>query len=367
MNYSQIVDQQFYISHVMNVTNVTLCNVSKMLSLSPMVVTETSLVILLSPIGFVLNGFLIYSLIKSTIFSINLRVLMSNLSISALLFCFGHFIKHISVVVLMAIDPCFLVTTLYGCKLQETATIVPLLTTLYSLVAIGVDRLYATLCYNTYDQKKRIYISVVLVIAIWTVALASQLAQLPLIPRGFVPFCQNLLVMNSTGAIMALSFSIILETLCVMIFTTTTVLDRTKLTNVLINQAQHSLAARYQLSQNIDINKIMLPSAIIHLACFLPTTAFSMLIVLGWKMNMETKVKFVLATLILIHLFTIVYPLMTFYKNERLRQQLTKRLPWLRNVILKHTVKPNAPRINNYIDDTEKYFQFHENMWNVRN
>lgn len=339
------------------------CNISKLLPTLPIFMTELSFTLLLAPFGFVLNCFLVYGIAKSTLFNINLRILLGHLSILALLFCLTNFGKSVYIGILAAIDPCYLVTSLYYCKVQELATILPLVTMLYSLVAIGIERLYATLRYTTYDSEKNIYLAVFLIIVIWAVALGFQLSPLPQIPQGYIPICQNLLVLNKQAAVTILSFSMTLEILSVMIFTATTLLDRMKLTKLLINKTQHcTLAARFQLSQNIDVNKIMLPSALAHLACFIPQNIFATSAVCGWEMSIETKLQFLTFALLLVLIFTIFHALIIFYKNDRLRQQVTKEFPLIRKLILNSKVKPET-QVNN-ADDTNKYFDFYESMWN---
>lgn len=339
------------------------CNGTKDLPTMPILVFELFLNIMMTPIGCLLNLFLIYSILRSTLFHNNLRLLMGHLSAMAVWYNVASFGKSLYTLMVMYSEPCNLVTTLYNCKVQELISILPLQTMLYSLVAIGLERLYATLFYTTYDYTKNLYMSLTLIFCIWFAALTLQLSPLPHIPSGKILVCQNLLVINQKTALTLLIIGLVLEFFSVLIFTCTTCWDRIKLRKLMINQAQHTLSARFQLAQNVEINKIMLPSALAHLACFTLINSFPLSVVSGWDTTFEVKVQFIQGSLLLVDVFTILHALIIFRQNDRLRQQLGLAFPRLKKFFATVKVKPSTPDFSG-AQETLRHFEFLEYTWN---
>lgn len=343
-------------------SSIAACEISNELPTLPILVVELTITVMLAPSGFILNACLIYSIIKSSLFNNNLRILLGHMSLMASLYCLATFVKYISVFVFMLWDPCYLVSTLYNCKLKEIAIILPLLGMIYSLVAIGFERLFATLFYKTYDHVRNIYLSIIMIICIWCMNLTIYLYPLPNIPLAYIPLCQSLLALNKQAATSTLAASGVMEILSVLSFICTTFLDRFKLSKLMINRAHHTLTARFQLSQNVKVNKIMLPSALAHFVCFIPSHLFATSAIFGWEMNLFEKIEFIHLSLLLIVLFTNLHGIIIFYNNDRLREHISNRFPGIKKYFTKNQIEPISQAHD--LDGTERHFQFLESIWN---
>uniref|UniRef100_A0A915IY77 G-protein coupled receptors family 1 profile domain-containing protein n=1 Tax=Romanomermis culicivorax TaxID=13658 RepID=A0A915IY77_ROMCU len=317
------------------------CGEAKILPFLTLFVVEVSLQTLIGPVGFLLNLCFIYCLVKSTIFNRNLRILLAHLSALAAWFTLATFIKGIITLrKLSSSNPCSLVMLAVDCKLSELFVVLPLVAMLYSLFSLGVERLYASIFYTTYDAKSRFILPIILIGSTWTAALTFQLT--PLLRQNlhfFVPVCQNLLLSNFTYGLMSVLFGCAAETLSISLFVLTRFLDRTKMTEWMTNRAQQTLTARFQIWQNIEMNKLLLPLAGLHLICWIPTNALALFAILTkektahfslinppYASNFENRLQIMYASHILAQIYAILLPFFMLKKNKRFKHHLYRLL-----------------------------------------
>lgn len=294
-------------------------------------------------LGSLTNLCLLVALWKTRLFHNNLRILLTHASIVAAWYSLVMSAKATRILVKWKTDPCSLVSTLYHCKLSEMVAILPLLTLAYSLVPIGLERMYATLRYRKYERLRNIGLSIVLIILTWTCSLTVQLYPLSAIPRNeTAPFCVSLLSMTNSAAVWMLVVGAVQELAALVLYMATYLINKTLYVKLLINRASdQTLTSRFQLAQNIQVSQqasvgthrgsqtsllqvseLMLPTAAAHAAFMLPANGLAVLVVAGLNIDFVRRVELVHGGHLSALLYSFVHPIICFVRNAALRRAI---------------------------------------------
>lgn len=282
------------------------------------------LAIFKSIIASTLNVYLMYQIRKVTVFHANLRWLLFHHSFNLVCFSLGNGAKaaYLLTVWFIIQDPCRYVVSLFDCKVQELAFIVPLLNGIYSLVALCLERAYATVRYRTYDWASATpWLAIFLIPGVWLSSLVAQCLPLKDIPQNvYMPMCSTLLSISPSVAKSLLSSNMSIEFLAVFLalvlyFVNDRLLDRS-----LINRGKRTLAARFQVFQNVTVNRLLLPTVGVHATCFTFVYIYLLLVLTGLDLDTGAKTLLVHVNFLSVLTYAIIHPTLAFTQNPHLRK-----------------------------------------------
>lgn len=309
------------------------------------------------------NVMLMSIIFRLTVYHSNLRCLLFHHSLNLALYSASTMARALYILVVGdAMDrPCDLIISLYACKLAELITILPIINTIYSFITICLERLYATITYRTYDSASKVpYLVIIFIPVVWLSSLVYQLNPLPSISRDrWLPVCANLLAMTSKAATGSLAQSLVMETLALCLVVTLYLINSRKMKESLVNRAQHSLAARFQISQNMEVNSLLIPSLLAHAACFVPIIAYLILVTCGLNLDLNTEMLLIHVQYVWIFFYAIVHPLLALVKNSHFKQIYKSRMP---HGLWKRCCKRKKKPVN-VLTEADIHFKSLEAMW----
>lgn len=279
------------------------------------------------------NLFLMCIIWRVTVFHSNLRLCLAHLSFILLWYSFGYMVKAISLLpVILSGDPCTLITYSYECKLREIGLGIPAQALTYAGMAVALERLYSTLYYKKYDEdeERRPYLGIALIIFAYIVPVANTLNSLFALKKDVVlPICENAL--SSTPASASTTIGVNLTAMLVSILIVGAIwrINDTKLRTMVANRANSSLAARFQIEQNVQVNKIIVPSTCLQMLCIIPNYVFLFLILVGLPLTNEQKIILIHCNYIWKQGFAIMHPVVCFARHARIRQEIYKSMQWV--------------------------------------
>lgn len=245
----------------------TTCDQTLELASSTLFLTILSLEAVAGPIGIVANSLILVSLFRTSVFHNNFRLLLGHMSLVAVGYCASAAVRALHALATLRTDPCQLVVSMYSCKLQELAVVLPLNNVMYSVLSIGIERLYATVRRHDYEHARSVFLSVFLLCVSWTVALGMQLSSIPNMSATLLaPFCVNILVVTKSAALLNLLFNISQECVGLIAYWCTNLLNKRFYLDLLINKASgHNLTGRFQMAQNMQISENLVHMHVLRL------------------------------------------------------------------------------------------------------
>uniref|UniRef100_A0A914WZ07 G-protein coupled receptors family 1 profile domain-containing protein n=1 Tax=Plectus sambesii TaxID=2011161 RepID=A0A914WZ07_9BILA len=210
-------------------------------------------------------------IIRAGAVHINMRILLVNLFISVVLANLGvaviaiyhlvAFIMHQNeeqLCDLMAISAT-------SCARVNALNNYAGLTTVIGLSALAAERIYATVCFKTYESTRKLQIGIGLTIAQWLISFPT----LPIRPTSDqrYPVCQGVLsrprdMFSFMGAMLAV------ELFSLFIFVALVFANEKKIKQYKENAVLQRLSARYQLKENVNTTKLMIPISVVSCIVF---------------------------------------------------------------------------------------------------
>lgn len=230
---------------------------------------------------------------RVSVFHYNLRLLLSQLSFALFWYSVGYVIKAAGLLhaIFTQIDPCDLIMNAYACKCQEIPYTIPISMTMYTLLFINVERLYSTLLYRKYERGRSFpWLGCLLATVAWLCPLVVILHATVNIPKHrLVGVCENLLSMSIPAATSAFCLNSSLLVAGVVCCVAGYMWNIYRLRQAAINRAQHTLASRFQIDQNVKVNRVMMPSMLVVTLCYLPNYVFLLIVITGLHLSYETQ------------------------------------------------------------------------------
>lgn len=350
-----------------NLTHPDYCNDSEVFVKSTAIKIALVVEILVGALSVFGNGLLIVAVWRVSLFNANLRWLLINLSLNLLWYGGATAIKglHFLVIACMG-DPCLVVVQMLNCKIWEMAFITPFLNTIYSIMAVGIERLLSTARYHTYDSfSKRPWIAIVFIAAIWIGTLGNQIAVLATLPYRLLPICMSFLFTPTSTIRVALATNTALEVIGLLLISILYIWNlrkRDRAVNVSYQRRGYSLASRFAIIQNVNVNKLLLPSIIAHACAHVPYSIFLMLLLLGFELSIEVKVLFMHCSFVWFVAYGTTHAWLAFSRHPQLKAKFTVWAPeWLiRLSVIRHSRKIES---YNPSATTEAHFDMLSKLW----
>lgn len=267
----------------------------------------------------------LYLLWRVKIFHANLRLILANLTGNLFVYSASEAIK---VIHRLTSDPCTSHNMpLKTCMLRDYFVIVPAHNALISLVILNLERLYATFRYRTYDYGSHVpYLGLVLLAAAWATTLGLNIPGYFAAPEtARVAVCELALVGQPDAVFNVIILMASFETVAAVITFFVYVYNKYILGRMSLNRARYDLSARFQVSQNEQLNTALMPGMLLHMVCHLPTYIFlTVLFVLKGQLATETKTWLLHLTYLWRLIYALLDPILLITLNASLRQGLKK-------------------------------------------
>lgn len=353
-------------------TNETvLCQITKTVTSSIYYWIILSVEFIFSLTGFVFNLFVMILIKHCTTLHINIRLLLGHLCLSINWFCIAIAFRTLQVTVTAIVNPCYLIMENVSCKLLDLTNAFPLLLTLYVMAAIGCERLYASYKFRTYEIRKSVCPAVLLILIVWSFCIVEYIyGFLNLPPSQLTPICMGIMEIRKKNAEILISIGACLEVFASVVIVVNFFIHKHQLNNLYINQAQHNLTARFQLYQNVKMNRMMLAVMVTHLI-FWTLDSFYLIFIL------QTVELNILKRSCLLHygnLFILIYgncnPIVSVWHNVLLQKEMKKYSPKIYFLLNKFytfklvRVNNECCRIQPELNSIEKHLEIIENAWN---
>lgn len=271
------------------------------------------------------NVILLACLCRLTVFHLNLRCLLGHLSFVLLWFSAGHSFKAIHMLLTSICDQ---TVSARQCKIRELfVSAMPAALTVYTLVSLCFERLYASLKYRTYDfgKSRKPWLACALICTTWAAGLAATVHVLLHIPLNkTVDVRESTLSATGWDIGNVLVVSVIFEVTSALMVTLSYLYNRFAKNHIAINRAIYDLSSRFQVNQNAQLDTMILPSIALHVLCFVPNVIFLLLIFIGTPLEFDSKVLFVHMSYLWRIVYSLAHPMVAFYANVHLRRRLRK-------------------------------------------
>lgn len=314
--------------------------------------------ILVGTVAVVFNCGLIVSIWKAKTFHANLRSLLAYFSVCLAWFNFSRCYKAVIILFLVSdADPCRRLKTSYQCSVDEILVSIPSYLTPWSFFGLCLERLYATLRYKSYETSgTSLWIILASIVLVSVTPISSNVnTVLRSSTTQYSPLCESLL--SKSGTIGALPLSVTSVVICLASALCCKFWNDYKMRMGGLNRAQQTLASRFQIAQNVQINRMLLPTMLLQTLCNAPHYILLALLLSDLDVHVETRSVLSHCNYIWRMAYALLHPLLAFHRIRALRQQLTLYLPCLQRK------RPEAKTVNRVGAEAKLHFVILEAAW----
>jgi hypothetical protein len=273
-------------------------------------------------------------------------------------------------------DVCTLAVITSDCKLSEFPVAFPNNALSYASFAICLERVYCTMRYKHYDKNgAKPWLAAALIFCTWIIVVTNQVINWSNASKTKVtPVCENLLSVTPAGTTNTLVPQMTVEIGIVLLSLSVHIYNKHQVNNGFVNISKMSLSARFQLDQNVQLNRIVTPSMIFEAICYVPILLLLTLLNSGYEIELTQKVILVHFSYIWKLAFCILQPILGFRENPHLNKGLRNmcRQIWYFILNKKRMVTPvdelNGRKIGQRTvaasaKDAEVYFKNLQDQW----
>uniref|UniRef100_A0A915K9T4 Gustatory receptor n=1 Tax=Romanomermis culicivorax TaxID=13658 RepID=A0A915K9T4_ROMCU len=330
---------------------------------------------LLAPLACLVTPSLLGCLVKcaffmdiyaTEIYNKNLKVLLCWMTFSSFCTSIMELIQSFVGSILLWLDPCQTILDFDICRLITCCYTFFLMNSVFVLIGLSVERLVASVSYA--KPCRDTAVKGIATVAIMCLAMASFQVIAFVRPHSVdAAICIGPLAASakSSSAVFSQVFACLLIFVAVLMILWAMLKDRKMLNSMTwINTAQHSLATRYQISVNLDINNSILPmSVMILLRALIFVLIFLIEALLSENQDVVHPIYCILQ--IISELWQIVEFLVFFKANRLLKGKTVSFLRKAFTVVSNQVYSANQmqPMEPNYEIVTKKYFEDLECAW----
>lgn len=318
--------------------------------------------------GISANVFLLILIKRSVTLHINIRLLFGHLTVTIVWFCSAIACRTLYIAITAMIDSCLLIMETLFCKALDLTAVLPLVGMIYIMAAIGIERIYASYKFHTYELKNSAVPAVMLMTIVWSICLLLQTYIILNIPSGkLTPLCMGLMDVKKDNALVLILAGATVEALASVCIVVNHYINKGQLNDLYINQAQHSLTARFQLHQNVKMNRMLSAIMLTHIVFWVVHTFY----IIG---ALETAQLSILSRSCIMHfdfLMIIVYcncnPIISVWHNVLLQKEMKKYSPKLYECWYKiyssKIISKKVATVGAELNSIERYLQIMEQSW----
>lgn len=309
-------------------TNETeLCQVAKTIMDVPQTKAILALQCIVGVVAVFPNLLTIMLLFRVKVFHPNLRVLLGHFSFDLMFYSATIAEKAFRRLVTPVCQlPVFFPT----CVIRDWLVGIPLHNAMLALIVLLLERLYATVRFRGYENgNTRPYLAMILLVCTWISTLTIQLSNYAKASPIRVPVCETALSSTPTQLTTVIATFMSLETLAIAMMVFIVVYNRILLRYMVINRAQFDLSARFQVDQNVSVNAALLPSAILHVICYLPNYTFLLFCLIDLTSSsiyipIETRAWLLHLSFLWRLVYACAHPFLIIALNPNLKHELFK-------------------------------------------
>lgn len=266
------------------------------------------------------NLWLIFGLYHSSLVQGNVKLLLVNVSIAAVILCIGEFVHKWLILSRAYMSSNWHEIPGNQCLLESLPKTISNYTLALLMLFVAWERAIATKKFKSYEHQPK-FLSWLCVGFAWLApCIGSTVAAVKYQPNPQSPFCIAGFTYSSILVISYLSFDLVLGFLTLVGYMVVTRINKTKLTFFIYNRAQLRLSARYQLRNNIEITSLLTPTVIFRVISYIFSDASFIYISLSSKSRLKTDSIFlVLACNLIKVLYCLFHPIFLFLRSRKLR------------------------------------------------
>lgn len=261
----------------------------------------------------------------------NLRLLWAHLCLLLLVFACALLYKSCSVLYAITIcDVCGLSMVHSECKMRDLPATLPNAAIGYASVAICLERLYSTIRYRWYNTSNsaKPWLAMLLFTAIWSITIFLQFRSVGRVSKERIaPICQSLLTSSRSSATLSLAANLCLEMVSLVLSLSIDFYNKRLLQWSAINRAKQSLSSRFQIDQNVKVNKMVTPSTLLQTACYIPNFTLLILISEGVSDDYATNAIWLEIGYAWKLLFALAHPIFGIARVENIRKRVLSMIP----------------------------------------
>lgn len=327
----------------MNNSSLSRCPQAEAVVNAPGFKALVSLEVLISTAAILSNALFLSMIWKVQVFHVNLKLLLGNLNFIILAYSLGFLVKSFSTLLTVwGGNICSFAMLSFDCKVSELLVAMPNVGVNYASLAVCLERVYCTIRYRRYDKSGLMTtcISVVLLLACYSVVFGHQLGFLFNIPRDQVTtFCENMLSTTPETAVNGISISFTTELITIVLSLLIYLYNKRQLKSATANWSEENLSSRFQLDQNVKVNRLLTPAMIFEGVCYVPTFIFLILLAVGFQTTIENKIFWIHVTYNFKLLFALFQPVFGFVLNKQLKKALRDSFPTVAACLSANTPK----------------------------
>jgi len=332
----------------------------------------------IAPLSLLLNFWFFRNLYRNALLNPNLKMLLIFHGLFASLLNFHGILLSIFYLI---IDPCQSILSIFDCKLISMPRIVSLSMISLLLVAISIERSYATYKFSKYsaDVSIKFYI-IALIFGSFAAVSGFQVYSLFSLKsdRENYTLCIGSVFSSSSVIFYSCIGSIVVACFCAITVTVNKIWNQHKLKNYQwFNQGRFDLRSRLQLSQNIDTNQSIFCMSLVFLLTFVSVIGCLLVWMLFMdKTDMLNNVNILFYGVFGQQIYCILYIVAFVLGSEKMRNDMHKKL--LKNVTVQEKltkfrklwirlkrVRKIQPKPLIFMSDRgNKYFTELNQMWN---
>lgn len=325
--------------------------------------------IIVAPMAVYFNVLVSWLILKKNLFTFNLKLLLLHLHMMILWFCTGLAMKAAYDLYSFYWNPCELIITSFTCKIIEIPIfILPLYNVVYSLIIVVVEQLYTNWkLQSRHNSRLGSFLSVSLVCISWTLSLLPQVIPIfNMDHQAIMPVCLNLVTLNKKNLFSLIGIGITAETLAVTIGIFGYYWNKSKVNNLIINQAQYSLRGRFMLVQSMKITSGMIvPGTILHCAFYLPFLISLLSIGLSDTIDYGNRMVLINAAYLSAMIFGTLHPIVVMKKKiNNFSQNVFVQLIIGRKKNRTASFPFYSIQSHNYDQNTIGHFSYLNSQWN---
>lgn len=263
------------------------------------------------------NVLLIVSLIRVAFIQEKTKILLVNVSLANITLCMGEIVLQLKMVTTEIVNP----ISSKQCLLESLPKSISFASLTLSMNLVAWERVVATRNFRSHENDPK-FPSICCAITSWLIPfLVNGLGANFLDKPNEIPLCFVALAYHPR---LLLGFSIcdlLIGSITLFIFVGVIASNRSKLIFYAHNQAQLNLSGRYQLRNNMEITKMLIPSVVLKILIY-------MSIDVGLSLTsrnddcLDHKIRGIAIFSCLEMLYTLLHPVSIVFMNKKLRKQL---------------------------------------------
>lgn len=264
------------------------------------------------------NLLLIIALYHSSLIQTKVKLLLVNVSTSAVILCISEII-HKSLIIIRTYWMTPKMISGHECLFEALPKTIAIYSLGFSMVFVALERAVATKNFRSYETQPK-FLAWICVSFCWVCpTLVATLGVFHTPESRQLPFCFTGLMYSSMMVATVTGLDLALGLLSLFMYAAIIYINQRKLTFYMYNQAQLTLSGRFQLRNNIEMSNILIASVVLRVVTYAITDiTFMYLIKKGTNVTKATSHAVMLCSAITVF-HCQIHPISMLIRSRKLR------------------------------------------------